>query len=284
MPWLTFRYRLVATALLLAASPAVRAQQDTPAGTAPVAQVTLGPVDPARGAALVERAVDALGGAAVVDGARRLEIRGHSTRFMATGAEMQVETASFSVPPDRYRQESKLAASTIATVLNPEGAFLLVGGQGVAMPSADAAALRGTARRNLVTLLQGRRQKGYEATWIGSAVLPQGPAQLVNVGGKNDPTTLYIDEKSGRILRISYGSPVAGQVQELVIDYSNYRPAGGGLVYPFSSAGFIADKPAFRGTLTSILLNGTIDESLFATPAAPPAPPAAVSMPAPGAH
>ena len=91
---------VVPVPLLLAVAP-TRAQQESP----PPASVSLGPIDAARGAALIQRAVNALGGAAVVDAVRTLELHGRSTRVLPNGAELQVETASYWMPPGRYRQD-----------------------------------------------------------------------------------------------------------------------------------------------------------------------------------
>jgi hypothetical protein len=94
-------------------------------------------------------------------------------------------------------------------------------------------------------------------------------------------TVLAIDPKSGLVRQSIYTMPMAGTPAQVVATYSDYRPLAGGAKYPFRSQGMVDGKPVFTSRLDAVVVNGTIDESLFVVPSPPPAPAEPLPWPTP---
>jgi hypothetical protein len=230
------------------------------------------PEDPARGAVLLEKALQAFGGAVAVDGVRTLELRGTSVRHFPNASRMTVETVTYIAPPDRYRHEVRAKGTTIASVLDGTGAFVLLAQQVLPMPSSEAAALRASVARHPVLLLRARHEPGYRPVLIGTATVNGTNVEMLTVRSGSDATTLYVDPATGRVLRATYAAQFGNRARQAAVEYGDYRRVEGGLVYPFVWSGTFDDEPAFETTMTSVTVNGKLDEALFSPPAPPPSP------------
>lgn len=226
-----------------------------------------------RGAALIDKAVRAMGGAAAVDKVKSLEIRARGTRRLPGGSDIEVQTTTRIVFPDRYRQDTTLPGGTVSTILGPLGAFLTIETAGaLPLPDEETATLKRTVRRNLVALLQARKEPSFSpaATLSGKE---QGDSVGVNVGGET--LTLKLDPKTGHIREADFiGSSGAGAQGRIVVNYSDYRPVDG-LMYPFALSGTFDGQPSFDSKLDSVTVNPTLADALFMPPPPPsPEPPA----------
>ena len=228
--------------------------------------------DPVRGAELRKKAVAAHGGAAAIDAIQRLELSGLSGRTMPGQDPIEMRSHTHLVVPGLYRNELVTQAGPIATLLNKEGAFVLLSGGALPLPDAEAAALRATANRNLTMLLRTRDPKELHVARVGSARLPEGEVEMVEFDLSGQKTVLAIDPKTGLVRQAIYTMPMAGAAAQVVATYSDYRPLSNGVKYPFSSTGTVDGKPVFSSRLEKVVVNGAIDESLFALPSPPPAP------------
>lgn len=255
------------------ASPAAPAAPQAAASPSPVPPpyTPLSP-DPRRGADLLKKAVAAHGGAAAIDAIQRLELRGFSGRMMPGQDPIEMSSQTHMVIPGLYRNELLTQAGPIATLLNREGAFVLLSGGALPLPDAEAAALRATANRNLMVLLRTRDPKELGVAQVGSARLPDGEVEMVEFEMSGQKTVLAIDPKTGLVRQAIYTMPMAGAAAQVVATYSDYRPLSNGVKYPFRSQGTVDGKPVFTSRLEKVVVNGVIDESLFALPAPPPAP------------
>ncbi len=168
---------LAMAAAAAAQSPVPPASPAAPAA-APQAAASPSPVplpytesapDPARGAELLKKAVAAHGGAAAIDAIQRLEFNGFSGRTLPGQEPIEMASHTHMVVPAFYRNELMTQAGPIATLLNREGAFVLLSGNAVPLPEAEAAALRATANRNLTVLLRTREPKELRVSRVGSA-------------------------------------------------------------------------------------------------------------------
>jgi len=92
-------------------------------------------------------------------------------------------------------------------------------------------------------------------------------------------TVLAIDPGTGLVRQAIYTMPMAAVAAQVVATYSDYRPLSNGVKYPFKSQGTVDGKPVFTSRLEKVVVNGAIDEKLFALPAPPPPP----AEPLPGA-
>lgn len=255
------------------ASPAAPAAPQAAASPIPVPPpYTPSSPDPRRGAELLGKAVAAHGGAAAIDVIQRLELRGFSGRILPGQDPIEMRSHTQMVIPGLYRNELVTQAGPIATLLNREGAFVLLSGGALPLPDAEAAALRATANRNLMVLLRTRDPKELRVARVGSARLPDGEVEMVEFEMSGPKTVLAIDAKTGLVRQAIYTMPMAGAAAEVVATYADYRPLSNGVKYPFKSQGTVDGKPVFTSRLETVVVNGAIDESLFALPAPPPAP------------
>lgn len=233
---------------------------------------TAAPADPARGSALLKKAVAAHGGAAAIDGVRTVELTGTSGRTMGGQDPIAMPSRTHIVMPNLYRNELMTQAGPIATLLNREGAYVLLNGGALPLPEAEGAALRATANRNLLTLLRTHDAAELRVARVGSARLPEGEVEMVEFQLAGQKTVLGIDPASGLVRQSIYQMPVGGAMGQVVATYSDYRPLSNGVRYPFRSNGTVDGKPVFTSRLEKVVVNGAIDESLFGLPSPPPAP------------
>jgi hypothetical protein len=255
------------------ASPAAPAAPQAAPSPSPVPPpYTPSSPDPSRGAELLKKAVAAHGGAAAIDGIQRAELSGFSGRMMPGQDPIEMRSHTHMVVPGLYRNELVTQAGPIATLLNRDGAFVLLSGGALPLPDAEAAALRATANRNLMVLLRTRDPKDLRVARVGSARLADGEVEMVELELSGQKTVLGIDAKTGLIRQAIYTMPMAGASSQVVATYSDYRPLSNGVKYPFQSNGTVDGKPVFTSRLEKVVVNGTIDESLFALPSPPPAP------------
>jgi hypothetical protein len=280
-----------------AQSPAIPASPAPPASpaAAPAAAPAPSPAplpytpatpDPARGAALLKKAVVAHGGAAAIDAIQRLELRGVSGRTMAGQDPIEMASHTHMVIPSLYRNELVTQAGPIATLLNRDGAFVILNGGALPLPETEAVALRATANRNLMVLLRTRDPKDMHVARVGSASLPEGALEMVEFELSGQKTVLGIDPATGLVRQSIYTMPMAGSESRVVATYSDYRPLSNGAKYPFLSRGTVDGKPVFSSRLEAVVVNGTIDDALFTLPSPPPAPaePLPWASPSPSGH
>lgn len=228
--------------------------------------------DPVRGAALLKKAVAAHGGAAAIDAVRRLEIKGASGRMMPGQDAIEMASHTHMVVPGLYRHELVTQAGRIATLLNRDGAFVILSGGALPLPDAEAAALRATANRNLLALLRTRDAGAAPVNRVGTGQMPDGEVEMVEIDMSGQKTVLAIDSKTGLVRQAMYTMPMAGGESLVVATYSDYRPLENGAKYPFKSVGTVDGKPVFTSRLDTVVVNGAIDDALFAAPVPPPAP------------
>jgi hypothetical protein len=248
---------------LMAAAAALMGQAAL-AESAPDAAFRASPRDVARGAALVAKAVQALGGAAALQNVQRMEILDRTSS--PSSGELAVDTRTLLTADQRYRRELRVEGRTMATLLNARGGFLVTEDsqtrQVLAVPDAAAAALR-TAVRLEPFLLLGRRHP-LEAAKVGTSVVGESSVEVVAAGKGDEASTLYVDPATGQVRRIIAGAPLDDN-PAMTIDYSDYRPIGGGLNYPFLSRVASALGVAIRH-VQKVVVNGPADDSLFEEP------------------
>lgn len=254
-----------------AASPQPAASPTPVPSPVPPPYVAASP-DPARGAELLKKAVAAHGGAAAIDAVERIELKGSSGRMLPGQDPIEMASRTQMVIPSLYRHELVTKAGPIATLLNREGAFVLLSGGALPLPDAEAAALRATANRNLLVMLRTRPGADTKVARVGNARLPGGSdVEMVEIELSGQKTVLAIDAKTHLVRQAIYTMPMGGNVSQVVANYSDYRPLANGVKYPFQSQGMVDGKPVFMSRLETVVVNGAIDESLFALPQ-PPAP------------
>jgi hypothetical protein len=213
--------------------------------------------------------VAAHGGASAIDGIRSLELSGFSGRTMPGQDPLEMASRTTMMLPTLYRNELVTQAGPVATLINREGAFVILNGGALPLPDAEAGALRATANRNLMVLLRGRDPKEMRVTRVGSARLPEGAIEMVEFDLSGQKTILGIDSATGLVRQAVYTMPISGAASQVVSTYSDYRALSNGARYPFRSDGTVDGKPVFTSRLEKVVVNGPVDESQFALPPPP---------------
>lgn len=260
-----------------AASPAAAPDHVHPASAPPA--FVRSAADPRRGQELLDRAIAAHGGAAAIDAVERLEFRGTSIRINPGQEPLAMPSVTYFVLPDLYRHQLTSKAGVVSSLINREGAYVVLGSGALPLPAAETAALRATSRRNLMALFHARGGKDFHAAWVGIGKAGDAVLEMVEIESGGEKTVLGIDAKTGLVRQSIYTMPLNGTPVQVVATLSDYRPLSNGVKYPFVSEGTVDGKPAFGSRLDAIVVNGAIDPAVFV----PPAPPSQEQLFPPGA-
>jgi YHS domain-containing protein len=213
-----------------------------------------------RGRALIERAVEAAGGAARVDGVTSYVERG-AVLTASTGGAREIKTAVFALYPDRVRAERTYPFGTIANVLTREGGFVSSPQGESELTEAQRDAADRQFKLGLLPLLRARRGEGFTAAALGAA----GQVGQVEVSHGGLRARLGLDPSTGRVVSLSYrGRNPDGVVGRIVRTFSDFRLTGG-LTLPFTAVETFEAESAPMRTLTveSITVNGEVAPALF---------------------
>jgi hypothetical protein len=262
------------------AAPAPPAASPAPAPPAPA--YSPAPPDARRGKELLDAAVAAHGGAAAIDAVERVEIRGTSGRTLPGQPPIEMPSLTQFVIPDQYRHQLTTQAGPISTLLNKDGAFVILASGALPLPPAEAAALRSTSRRSLFALLKSRKAEDFRVARVGTGRAGDTALEMVEVEFSGDKTVLGIDPATGLVRQAVYTMPIGQATAQVVATFSDYRALANGFKYPFRSAGLANGQPAFTTRIESVTLNGAIDPALFVPPVAPVDMPSFELPPSPG--
>ena len=210
--------------------------------------------------ALIERAVEAMGGAAAVDGVAALLTRGVAVQTTPQG-EFEIPVESLRVFPDRTRQQMTLPFGEMTMVVDGDGGFV-ISPQGVAdLPGSQLAAMKKSSARDPLALLRSRNDDGFSATALGA----EGGLERVQVEIGGEVTVVGIDG-DGHLVEVAYqDSGPTGAPGETKRTYGDFRQAGG-LVYPFSLEASFDGDTTLVATLESVEVDPDFDEAVFERP------------------
>jgi hypothetical protein len=223
-----------------------------------------------KGKALVAKALQALGGAAAVDGVQQMDQKGRLTLQMPQGP-IEIKMATLAVFPDRLRHEMTLPFGTMTGVVTPEKSFIVTP-QGVApMPDSQREDLMKNWGRNQVVLFKQRGDPSFKAIATGSAQVGGITVEQLVVDLKGEQTTLSIDPSNGRVVGVAYRGtgPMAQAPGDVAFSFGDFR-AVEGLTLPFSATGTFNGEPSSSFVVDSVTLNGPVAAGAFAQPPAPP--------------
>ncbi len=225
--------------------------------------VTL-PPEEQKGNALIQKAVDAMGGARAVDAVRSLDLHGKAKRVFPSGEEVSFAMRTSILFPGRFRQEVELPMVRLVTVLGPDGAYTDMGDGPVLLPEAQRMEFDQSYRRNLLAILRSRTAPDFRAVAKGSS----DAGDDVEVQSSGIVVTLTIDRASGRILRLRFTSVLGTASKENVTEYSDWRKTSA-LTYPFAASTLTDGKPANGVVLDSVGVDSPLDPELFQPKTAP---------------
>jgi YHS domain-containing protein len=221
----------------------------------------------AKGRALIEKAVEAAGGASKIDGLKSYQEKGFATRRTRDGVS-EMQTSLTWVFPDRVRQERVFAPDmTLATVVTPAEAFFVMRGAD-SMFDEQRAHFRKQFRRNLLAVLRARRGEGFTAAAVGAGRVGESNVEQVLVNFDGVRLTLGVEASTGRVLSLSQrGRGPGGAFGEIVETFSDFRTVDG-LSLPFKVSGTFNGEadPTRTYRVESLVINGEVSPALFEKP------------------
>jgi hypothetical protein len=240
------------------------------------------PQDVQRARELLEEAVQAVGGP-LVDSLVSLVVEGR--RVVYTGSDsIEGQVTTYYLFPHSYRHDVRLPAGELATLVTPEGAFLLGPTGSLELPEEKRYEIEKSIARNPVALLKARRSKLFQATFTGSGKVGTEAVNLVRVEIGGEPTTVAFSSASGRILQMTYlgRGGEDDHLGEAVALFSDFRTVDG-LTYPFATTGLFEGKKSVAITVEKLIVNESLPHTLFLprptkpSPESQPAAPRALS-------
>ncbi len=220
-----------------------------------------------KGRALVEKAVEAAGGAARVDGLKTYQETGLATRRTRDGMAEMKNSLTW-VFPDRVRQERTFAPDmTLATVITPGEAFFVMR-RANPMLDEQRAAFEKQFKRGLLAVLRARRGEGFKAAAVGASKAGETSVERVEIVFDGILLTLGIDPSTGRILSRAYrGRGPGGVFGNIAESFSDFRTVDG-LSLPFKVTGTFNGEadPLQSYRVETLVINGEVSPALFEKP------------------
>ena len=231
------------------------------ATSAPAASAAPGAEDAGR--ALVGKAVDAMGGAAVIDGVKAYR---EETTVAATTPQGEIELQStvLVAPPDRVRQELVTPMGAMTMTIAGASGTVQGGPQGsMPLPEAQRTQMLKQVQRSPIFLLQRRAQAGFKAVTAGEGKVGETPVTLVRVEVEGDSMTLGIDPKTGQLRSLlARGTGPTGAPADVLTEFDDYRAAGA-MTLPHARRQIVDGTTAQKVTVKTIQLNPSLPADAF---------------------
>ncbi|HLT46368.1 MAG TPA: pitrilysin family protein [Rubricoccaceae bacterium] len=225
--------------------------------TAPPGEAGAAPAGDAAGAALLGRALDALGGADAFAAIEAVRYEAE-TEAELNGQPVTLQSEATVVLPDRVHamQQTPMGELTVVLV-GDEGVIHTPMGSQPA-PAPLVAQVQGQLFQDLPYLLA----RAGELT--ATALEPDEGVERVALAapGLDSPLTLALDPGTGRPVRLNMVLAGMQGPQEVVVTYDDYREVDG-LLLPFATSQTVDGEPAGRSTYRAIVINPDVDEALF---------------------
>jgi hypothetical protein len=231
---------------------------------------------PDTAARLVERAVAAMGGAAVIDNLRSIRVEGVGTRRLATGDTVEMPTVSALLFPDSYLHEVLLPVGPVRTVIAGKDGFLMSATETAPLSDDERFNVGDRLLRLPLVLLRKRDGPFFEAISEGAGELNgRATIRLLIRIGQRKQTRLVLDASTCQILQVAYRerTPQGETGAEIVSTYSDYRVVKG-LSYPFSVSVSVNGRAEFTAQTRSLVVDDGVEPGMFKPstpiPLAPP--------------
>jgi hypothetical protein len=247
----------------------------SPSGSAPAPPVKSEPSDDQRAHDLLEKVVEAMGGAAVIDRVQTLILTGKIQQRSALGDYEATVTTTFLYPNKMRRDVVLPTGGSISSVFTPDRAWMAGVLGSVELAEEEKQKMEAAAMRNPVSILKSRNHKLLRVS-LGRSEGPEGERHDVLVVWVAGETTEAVLDGERRIVEFSWettpSSPEAKR-EHIRLRYSDFRMVEG-LFYPFSSETFSGEEKVSSFRLDSLRVNQPVLPALFERPA-PTAMPAA---------
>jgi YHS domain-containing protein len=220
------------------------------------------------GRALVERAVTVIGGGPKLDAIETYIETASQTQRRSTGDVPLTVKTMWRFPGDvRAERTMTLPDRTMssATLMTPSGMWFLSQGRAFQAMEAGRPSMELDYGRQIVPLLRGRRDRGFQAASLGRETLNGVTVDRVRVLNRGVDVILALEPSSGRVKAISFSDRNSeGEVGQFTIAFSDYRDVDG-LSFPFvelASFNGVAD-PSLSRRIDAVAINAPLDPALF---------------------
>jgi hypothetical protein len=263
-----FRPRALAPSrnVLASAGVAARLQAPPPRGQETLG-LTVAPAPPASAAALVDRAIAAMGGLDKLKAVRTVRAVTQST-FNSPQGPVTTETTTYLEYPNRLRVEARLPIGQVVQVYaGGDDAWVKDPNKGIVVPPPAARKdFRDSVQRDALSLLL-RAQAGQLKMQLKAPDASPDVSRTVyglNLSGPElDPVTLFIDTATGMVVRESYSLPAgAGTAEESFTDYRDVDGVKIAFRVSLRRGGLLV----LTRVATDVKVNVPVDPSLFARP------------------
>jgi YHS domain-containing protein len=220
------------------------------------------------GRALVERVVTVIGGGTKLDAVKTYIETASQTQRRSTGDVPLIVKTMWRFPGD-VRMERTMTlqdrTTSSATLITPSGMWFLSQGRTFPIVEAGRPSMELDYGRQIVPLLRGRRDRGFQAASLGRESLNGVTVDRVRVLNGDVDVILALEPSSGRVQAISFSDRNSeGEVGQFTIAFSDYRDVDG-LSLPFLERGSfngVAD-PSLSRRIDAVAINAPLDPTLF---------------------
>ncbi len=220
--------------------------------------------------AMLAQVVQGMGGKDKVHSVKSVRIKG--TRLAKTPqGDVNLELEAVYALPDRVRMSLQTPMGEMVRVLNPEGAFMMMGGGTRDLPAAQREEFVKAVKRDMLIVAQQADNPKYIFTVVGSEKIGEVDAQILEIDADGSSLSWYVDPATGHVLRASYQSMGMAGPEEIVQDFSEWKTVDG-LTMPFRSTMQINGQEGGWMQAGEVQLNPEVDPKQFEKPPAP-APP-----------
>jgi YHS domain-containing protein len=222
-----------------------------------------------KGQWLIDKAVDAIGGASKIDGLVSYQEKSTTIQKGPQG-DFEIKAIRTIIFPDRVRLERTLRFGNVVDVLSPGESFTVFPGGLRSMSAPQRADQERQLKRNQVAILRARKGSSFRATAMGPGKVGEAAVEQVAVNVEGSQITLGIEPSSGRILSLSYkGRGTGGAYGNIVRSFSDFRTIEG-LTLPFITTTTFNGEltPDLSPTVEALTINGKVDPAIFKKPKA----------------
>ena len=218
-----------------------------------------------KGAALIERAVAAIGGAARVDAIKSYQ-EARVNRYKSAQGDVERRTVWMQLASGYLRRDNITPNGGFSLIATPQEIFAVFGQRSNAVPPEQKGTLIQEFDRRPLVALGARRSAGFKAAAVGAEKVGEVNVDRVAVEFNGIVVTLGIEEKSGRVVSLSYqGRALDGRLGEITENYSDFREVDG-LLLPFRTEVTLKGKAVQSIVIETISVNKEIPATFFEKP------------------
>jgi len=216
-----------------------------------------------QGKEVFAKVVDGLGGAGAVDSLTSMKTLSDLTLSTPQGNFTLKVAATFALP-DRVRQEVTTPMGQILMLVNGAEGYMKQGPNEGPLPPAQRDEIIRSIWRNPLALAQRRDDGAFQAQHMGEETIDGNACDVLLVTLNGDAMKLWASRADGKVLRTQYRAPgpMGGPPGEHVMTFSDFRNVSG-LTIPFKADGTFDGKPQRSSMIQEVIVNPTLDASLF---------------------